>query len=205
MIEPVQKRAIAFIDGQNLFHHAKAAFGYTYPNYDVLVLARAGCSSRDWDLAQCRFYTGIPDANEDPSRNRFWVNKTAQMGRVGVEVITRPVRYRNKTVRLPDGSTYTFLAGEEKGIDVRIALDVLAGAINDHYDVGIIFSQDQDLSEVALEIRTISKQQDRWIKVACAFPDSPTASNRRGINNTDWIRIDRITYQRCIDPKDYRP
>lgn len=160
---------------------------------------------KGWDLTQCRFYTGIPDVNEDRLRNLFWVNKTAQMGRVGVEVITRPVRYRNKTIRLSDGSTYTFLAGEEKGIDVRIALDVLTGAINDRYDVGIIFSQDQDLSEVASEIRTISKQQDRWIKVACAFPVSPTASNRRGINNTDWVQIDRAMYQRCIDPKDYRP
>lgn len=205
MIEPIRKRASVFFDGQNLFHHAKAAFGYTFPNYDVLALARAVCNAGGWDLTQCRFYTGIPDASEDPSRNRFWVNKTAQMGRAGVEVITRPVRYRNKTVRLPDGSSHTFLAGEEKGIDVRIALDVMTGAINDRYDVGIIFSQDQDLSEVALEIRTIAKQQDRWIKIASAFPDSPTASNRRGINNTDWMRIDRMTYQRCIDLKDYRP
>jgi hypothetical protein len=204
MIEPARKRAIAFIDGQNLFNHAKAAFGYSYPNYDVLSLAQAVCVSNGWNLMQCRFYTGIPDAIEDPSRHSFWVNKTAQMGRAGVEVTTRPVRYRNKTIRLADGSIYTFPVGEEKGIDVRIALDVLTGAINDRYDVAIIFSQDQDLSEVALEIRTISKQQNRWIKIACAFPISPTASNRRGINNTDWVRIDRIMYQQCIDPKDYR-
>jgi hypothetical protein len=35
VIEPPVKRAIAFFDGQNLFHHAKAAFGYTYPNFDL--------------------------------------------------------------------------------------------------------------------------------------------------------------------------
>ena len=27
----------------------------------------------------------------------------------------------------------------------------------------------------------------------------------RGINGTDWIRIDRATYDACIDPNDYRP
>ena len=32
--EPAIKRAIAFVDGQNLFYAAKEAFGYTYPNYD---------------------------------------------------------------------------------------------------------------------------------------------------------------------------
>ena len=46
----------------------------------------------------------------------------------------------------------------EKGIDVRIALDVIGKAVRDEYDVAIIFSQDQDLSEVADEIRTIARQ-----------------------------------------------
>jgi hypothetical protein len=42
--EPAVKRAIAFIDGQNLFHNARNAFGYTYPNYDVQKLAQAVCA-----------------------------------------------------------------------------------------------------------------------------------------------------------------
>jgi hypothetical protein len=37
-------------------------------------------------------------------------------------------------------------------------------------DIAILFSQDQDLSEAANEIRTISVEQQRWIKIACAFP-----------------------------------
>jgi uncharacterized LabA/DUF88 family protein len=41
------------------------------------------------------------------------------------------------------------LTGEEKGIDVRIALDVIAEAHRRAYDVALILSQDQDLSEVA--------------------------------------------------------
>jgi uncharacterized LabA/DUF88 family protein len=127
------------------------------------------------------------------------------MGQTGIKVITRPLRYRNKCVRLPDGTEHTFLTAEEKGIDVRIALDVIAGARSRLFDVAIIFSQDQDLAEVASEIRTIARDQDRWIKIASAFPNSPTARNQRGINNTDWIRIDRATYDRCIDQRDYRP
>lgn len=42
--EPIEKRAIAFIDGQNLFYAARHAFGYTYPNYDPLALAKAVCT-----------------------------------------------------------------------------------------------------------------------------------------------------------------
>lgn len=73
------------------------------------------------------------------------------------------------------------------------------------YDVAIIFSQDQDLSEVSREIREIARHQDRWIKIASAFPVSPVTPNRKGINWTDWIRIDRPTYNACIEPRDYRP
>lgn len=35
-------------------------------------------------------------------------------------------------------------------------------------------------------------------------PFGPTTRNRRGINKTDWIRIDRATYDTCLDPRDYR-
>lgn len=205
MLEPPMKRAFAFVDGQNLFLQSKDALAYKFPNYDIGALAREACKANGWDLAEARFYTGIHDATANPFWNAFWVKKTARMGQTGIRAVTRPLRYRNKNVRLPDGTEHTFLTAEEKGIDVRIALDVIAGARNRLYDVAIIFSQDQDLAEVASEIRTIAKEQGRWIKIACAFPDSPTAHNRRGINNTDWIRIDRATYDRCTDLRDYRP
>jgi uncharacterized LabA/DUF88 family protein len=204
MIEPAQKRAIVYVDDQNLFHSTKDAFGYTFPNFDILLLAQTICASQGWDIVECRFYTGIPNPGDNAFWNLFWVKKTAQMGRAGVKVFTRPLRYRNKIIRLPDGSSHSFLTGEEKGIDVRIALDILTGAVNGTYDVAVVFSQDQDLSEAAAEIRLIAQQQGRWIKIACAFPWSPAASNKRGINSTDWLKIDRTTYDKCIDPKDYR-
>jgi uncharacterized LabA/DUF88 family protein len=204
LIEPAIKRVTAFIDGQNLFHHSKAAFGYIYPNYDIKKLAEEISKSQAWNLTDICFYTGVPDPVDDPRWNRFWTNKLAAMGRQGIKVFSRPLRYRNQTVKLPSGATHTFLHGEEKGIDVRIALDVIGKAVRKEYDVALVFSQDQDLSEVADEIRTIAKQQGRWIKMACAYPISPTVSNKRGINGTDWIKINRSTYDTCTDPKDYR-
>ena len=127
------------------------------------------------------------------------------LGRQGVVVYSRPLRYRNRRVRLPDGTEHAYLAGEEKGIDVRIALDVVRMAHRRDYDVALVFSQDQDLSEVAEEVRTIAREQDRWLKMACGYPVSPTSRNRRGINKTDWITIDRTTYDSCLDLRDYRP
>jgi len=203
--EPPVKRTVVFMDGQNLFHGVREAFGYTYPNYDVRALAGLVCHCQGWQLDKVRFYTGIPDPADNQFWHYFWLHKLAMLGRQGVVVYSRPLRYRNRIVRLPDGSEHAYLAGEEKGIDVRVALDVVRLAHHQQYDVALVFSQDQDLSEVAEEVRTIAREQDRWLKIASAFPLSPTSRNRRGINKTDWIPIDRATYDSCLDSRDYRP
>ena len=203
--EPTQKRCVAFVDGQNLFFAVKDAFGYAYPNYAFPALAAEICTARSWDLAQTRFYTGIPDAVDNVRWNRFWSAKLLQMSRDGVHTYSRPLRYRNKTFKLPDGSVHAILTGEEKGIDVRIAIDVIRSAHRNECDVALVFSQDQDLNELCAEVRTIAREQNRWIKIACAYPVSPTTRNRRGLAGSDWIQIDRATYDRCIDPRDHRP
>jgi uncharacterized LabA/DUF88 family protein len=118
--------------------------------------------------------------------------------------LSRDLRYQDEEVNLPTGETCTIRTRREKGIDVRISLDVIRLAHRKAYDVAIIFSQDQDLSEVAEEIRNIAQEQNRWIKIASAFPCAQN-SKIRGINKTDWIRIEQTTYALCIDPRDYRP
>lgn len=206
-VEPPVKRVTAFIDGQNLFHAAKENFGYHFPNFDVAALARAVCAGQvGWQLAQVRFYTGVPTASENAKWNSYWSRKLLRMSRQGVVTFSRPLRYRNKTVTFPGGGTYTHIVGEEKGIDVRIAIDVIRLAHHKHYDVGLIFSQDQDLTEAAKEIREIAREQARWINISSAFPCQASAPcNHRGINGTDWKAIDRTTYDTCLDPNDTCP
>lgn len=193
------------MDGQNLYHHVKDSFGYPFPNYDILKLSECVCTMRAWNLSQARFYTGVPDVTDNPFWSSFWTAKLAAMGRQSIRVFSRSLRYRNKTVDVPGHGKHTFLTAEEKGIDVRLALDVIGLANRREYDVAVIFSQDQDLSEVVDEIKLIARQQDRWIRVACAYPISPTTQNRRGINGSEWVQLDRAAYDGCIDRRDYRP
>jgi len=201
--EPAVKRAVAFFDGQNLFYAAKASFGRAVPDYSPHDLAQAVCDKQGWRLEAVRFYTGIPDPAANALWHRFWTRKLAVMGTRNILCYTRPLRYRNQTIPLPNGRFTSALVGQEKGIDVRIALDVVAFARRQALDVALVFSQDQDLAEVAEEVRSIAHDQGRWIKMASAFPSSPTSPNRRGINRTDWIPIDRATYEACVDPTDY--
>jgi uncharacterized LabA/DUF88 family protein len=203
--EPEHKRALVFIDGQNLFHGAKQAFGYRWPNYAVDRLAAAVCKQQGWQCAGVQFYTGVPDAADNTHWNHFWNAKLAAMGTRGVKVFRRSLRYRNQTVALPGGGSHTFLVAQEKGIDIRIALDIVHAVRANLCDVALVFSQDQDLSEVADEVRAISTDQGRWFKIASAYPSSPVSSNKRGINKTDWIPVDRALYDACLDLVDYRP
>ncbi|MGC2047028.1 MAG: hypothetical protein WA635_00235, partial [Gallionella sp.] len=73
------------------------------------------------------------------------------------------------------------------------------------FDVAIIFSQDQDLTEAVNEVKDIAKEQGRAIQIFSAFPDSGISSSSRGIDKTNWFRFDKAFYDACIDPRDYRP
>lgn len=57
------------------------------------------------------------------------------------------------------GAPFSILVAEDKGIDVRLALDVIRFGIREEYDVALIFSQDQDLSEVADEVAASAREQ----------------------------------------------
>lgn len=202
--EPKIKRLVAFVDGQALFHASREAFGYTYPNYDVTKIVQVVADLKGWQPVKTYFYTGVPDMVESAVWHGFWSAKLAVMGTRSITTFTRPLKYATQTFTLRDGSTQTVRMGREKGIDVRIALDVVRLAAQGDFDVGLIFSQDQDLSEAADEVKAISRKLNRWIQIASAYPIGPTYLNKRGINSTQWVQINKALYDTCIDPNDYR-
>jgi uncharacterized LabA/DUF88 family protein len=177
---PSTINAMAFVDGQNLFRHAKEAFGHFHPNYDVQKLHQKVCAEKGWRPTLVNFYTGVPPQIESQEWAAYWSNRVLALKRAGVRVVTRPIRYRKTDVLdldgmpllNPDGTVKTVKTPQEKGIDVRIALDIVRLARKRQFDVALLFSQDQDLAELVEEIREISQEQDRWIKLACAFPVS---------------------------------
>jgi hypothetical protein len=58
LIEPAIKRAVAFIDGQNLFHHSRGAFGYSFPNFDIRKLVDKISADQHWNLVGRPFLYG---------------------------------------------------------------------------------------------------------------------------------------------------
>ncbi len=203
--EPTVKRAIAFFDGQNLYRHAKEAFGHHHPNYDPKKLFGAICACEGWEGRGVRFYTGTPNRQHSEMWHGYWVNRLLAMRRAGIVVESRRVRYQPYEVELPDGSVGTEYIPQEKGIDLRLGLDVVRLARTSQFDIAVIFSQDQDLAEVVKEVKDIARDTGRWIRVVSAYPVSPAATAKRGINGAEWYRMDQAFYNACLDERDYRP
>lgn len=190
-------RVIVFVDGQNLYRQAKNAWRaddgassrYTWPSYDVEKLANALVArTPERELVEIRFYTGVPQRSADSRWHGFWLNKIRFLRSRGVYA------YRG---RVNSG-------GQEKGVDVSLALDLVSAAYERRFDVAIIVSQDSDFAPAVEAAKRIAQSQGRSLIFESAFPAGPGSSSPRGVNGTKWVRIDKSTYDACLDATDYR-
>ncbi|MGB9804980.1 NYN domain-containing protein [Desulfofundulus sp.] len=55
-----------------------------------------------------------------------------------------------------------------KGVDIKLAVDMLSKAIKNHYDVAILVSGDADFVEVVQEVKDLGKHVE-----LAAFPQQP--------------------------------
>ncbi len=140
-----KRRVAVFIDYQNCYHAAREAFhaagdpmtgGQFWPKTFANLLASKGSGAVD--LTYVGVYCGIADPRREPKTAAARQKQIAAWQKAGVNVVTRPLRYGNWP-REP---------AEEKGIDVKLAIDVVMGAVQGFYDVGIIGSCDTDLGPV---------------------------------------------------------
>ena len=65
----------------------------------------------------------------------------------------------------------------EKGVDVRLALDLFRLGSKGRYDVAIIVSEDSDLDPAASDVYSL-RDNERWIAVENALPWGPNSHTR---------------------------
>lgn len=189
---------ILFFDGQHLYRSAKDAWrplpavgssNYSWPSYDVVKLANILVSREPQRvIKQIRFYTGVPDFNVDQFWHRFWTNKLRFLKSQGVEIYKGRIN----------------ISGQEKGVDVRIAIDLVRLTYEQQYEVAMILSQDWDFGPAVRLAKEIAKNQGRQLTFESCFPVGVGTKYRRGVPGTIWVQIDQATYDACFDPRDYR-
>lgn len=173
-------RVTIFVDYQNSYHCAREAFGtpwndpptvgHIHPRKLGELLVSLGLAvDTERRLQEVRLYKGQPVQPGHPKaisasqrQLDFWRQLPSVVPR------TRPLRYR----RVPDNSGGERFQGEEKGVDVLLALDLALGARDGLFDVAVVVSTDTDLIP-SLEIAISA-----GVRVETATWTGPNGENR---------------------------
>lgn len=176
---PVPIRVAVFVDGQNLYHRCRDHFGWPWVHPRKLAhalldedLLRHGPASRV--LSCVRYYTGVHDLARRPEPHGLMVRRLQAYEADGVTPVAIPVRYDGKGV------------GREKGVDVRIALDMARLGRKGLFDVAVVVSEDSDLDEAVKDLYAL-RDHERWIAVENALPHS----GMRGARSPRWLKSAR--------------
>ena len=196
-------RLVLFIDAQNAYRGARESFfarqgstaaGQFDPlKLGQLIAARGGPGGTQRLLAGVRVYSGRPDPHKDPTTYGAHLRQCARWEANGAQVITRPLRY------LPG---WPRQRAEEKGIDVALAVDFVALAVDAAYDVGVVMSTDTDILP-ALEFTHERYPDLRHVEVAAWR--SPGNNRRLSLTGSNiWCHwLNRIDYEAVADATNY--
>ncbi len=162
------------MDGANIYRAFREAFGS--PKYSPLKLARELAAGRE--LVRAGFYIGSVTqemgAKLYADQQRF-LNHLKQQA--GLTLWTRRMEWSG-------GRWY------EKGVDVKIATDMVAMAGAAEYDVAVLVSADGDLAPAVIEVRKTGRVVEN------AMP-----RNRRSWHliqeSSKFVAIEEALYKRC--------
>ena len=190
--EPALRRAFAFIDASNTRASARRAFGDAFGNFNPVALAEEVCTAQSWQLSGIAYYLGVPDVRVTEDGHYTWIKRCARWRKQGVRVFTRTL------LQDEDG------VAREKGIDVRIALDAVSQFRQNAFDVALLFSQDQDFSELAAELKSIARDEKRTVQVVSAFPASEKTPATNGISGMIPVPLDEALFSKVLDTPENR-
>lgn len=134
-------RVAVFIDYQNCYKGARWAFCPDSPSHvdgqilpRLLALTLKNKAAGDRELIGVWVYRGLPSSKFDSKGYGAADRQVAMWSQQAlVHPVTRPLNYRD-----PE-------APKEKGIDVRIAIDIVTMAMRDECDIAVLMSDDTDL------------------------------------------------------------
>lgn len=198
-------RVAVFLDYQNVYRGARRAFhAYGSPHPDGQVdpyrlaelLVSKGPSNGDHVLSEVRVYRGQPDSQKDPKGYAANGRQCSRWrGLPKTLVVTRTLRYPRDWPRDKE---------QEKGIDVQLAIDLVAGAVRRDYEVAILMSTDTDLKPALEFVRDL--QGDPYPRGEVAAWSSPDSYSRRLSipGHRIWCHwLDGADYRSVADPTNY--
>lgn len=185
-----KKRVIAYYDGSNFYHHSLQNYGIKDINFFGMTNQVLSLSTEQ--LVKIKYFNCPVSQQEDP---QVYAGQQKFLGNIRSTPLTelllgRLVKRKLKKINIncpvcnhqrcdclkcpkckrdiDIKDCFKFL---EKGVDVKLAINLLLDAVNDKYDVALLFSSDSDYVPA---IKYVIKHLNKEV-VYCHFPYPKTS------------------------------
>jgi len=147
---PVYRRVMIFIDGGYLREGFKRIYGHNeinFPGLFVLLKNFAIEERRQPEVIRAYYYDAITDPEED--LNEFKKQKAY------FSEIEQHAVFEVKQARLKG----TQKGRKQKGVDVKLAVDMITKAFMNHYDIAIFLAGDDDFLDLVKAVKDLTDKR----------------------------------------------
>lgn len=198
-------RVDIFIDSGNFYHLVLKKLSLKELDFNFEAFANFLAIKRKIVADGKRFYVGTVREKQDGHENKKAMeNQTRLFSELQKNhwcIKTSKLRTRNEKIKIDDRvKNYReilkkgileieYQKSREKGIDVKLAVDLMAGAIDDRYDTAIVVSSDTDLVPAIDWVRKRFHKKIEYIGFSIPNNSDSTRPTKTMIFNSDIQRV----------------
>lgn len=173
------ERVQIFIDGGNFYHLALKKLGINESSFNFEAFADFLANNRTINNQGKRLYIGTVREKAGDLKSKFAMSKQVALFNIlkatNWEIKTSKLKTRTEKLVIDErvegyqalhkAGIYTikFERSREKGIDVKLATDLIVGAVDNQYDTAVIVSSDSDLIPAIDWVRHRMKKKIEYI------------------------------------------
>jgi len=204
----LMEKVSILIDGSNFYHLVLKKFGLEETQFDFESFAVFLANGRIISDTGKRFYTGTVREKEGDIRTKEAMSKQTALFTALIhshwEIRKSKLQTRTEKIPIDDRVVdyenilklgikhFEFSRLREKGIDVKLATDLIVGAIDNQYDVAIIVSSDSDLMPAIDWVRYRKRKKIEYVGFSIPDDINPNNSTNPSISLIAKTDIKRI-------------
>lgn len=172
---PDGERVNIYIDGSNLYHTLRETVGRTSVNLGKFASKLAG----ERKLVRTYYYTARVDQTKDPQAYKNQQKFLEALQRIDYfEVFLGRLIYHPNWPTVPP---------HEKGIDIKIATDMLVHGFRGNYDTAVLVSEDTDFADAVQAVKDLGRHVEVALIKAKGSQKLREVADRIVVMNSDFL------------------